>query len=289
VGPEGPDFNKCDRCLGKVSDKVPEPRTADGRDYVMQPMDETFFARVRRNIPSVFNRNQTKETSTDPFFLLRQGPVQCPVSWLIDYKRMGLNHFLSQGVTIDDFLDNGYTWDDLKKFEAFGEPGKGVQALFALRTTADHFRQYPHALPVATLRQEIGLKSGDLCEYFGLHFPPAGPLTSPKSNDWTAEDCVALGLKMEDLMEFGMQYVEQYRDLQPTAAIEAQLEPTDAHVNELELLDAPTPVAVAAPTPVPVAAPAPVRRRPPVIEPQQRVLRKDRHGLRPSAIVRKYY
>ena len=233
------DFDKCDACLGKIDSSAPllpehEPTTKDGRDYIGDPLEQGVFSKLRRKVPSVFSRDQTKKTSLDPFYLLRMGPLECPVDWIMREKNLGLQHMLSQGVTIDDFVNNGYDWDQLKLFKDLSVPGKGkerrILTLQALKVTPEHFRTFPTALPV----QAMELTGQDLKNYFDLQFPQDGPmLTSPASDDWRAADVVRMGLKMGDLVDMGMCYLEHYMNLEPNEQEERAL---DANITQIQTL-----------------------------------------------------
>ena len=221
------DFDKCDACLGKIDTSAPllpdhEPTTRDGRDYIGQPLEQGVFAKLRRKIPAVFSRDQTKTTSNDPFLLLRLGPIEAPVDWMMREKNIGLQHMLSHGVTIDDFVNNGYDWDQLKLYQDLSNKGKDrrILTLQALKVTPEHFRAYPTALPVV----DMELTGADLKNYFGLEFPQDGPmLTSPTADDWRASDVIRMGLRMDDLLEMGMCYLEHYMNLEPSAEEEKAL------------------------------------------------------------------
>ena len=63
-------------------------------------------------------------------------------------------------------------------------------------------------------------------------------MTSPFSEDWTARDVVALGFTMDDLLNHaGMEYQEQYFDLQPTTEDEVALKVQPSHASRLRSLE----------------------------------------------------
>ena len=171
-----PDFTKCASCKGEVDLSAPllpeiEPGATDGHDYIAQP------------IQSITNRVKRRIMRSDGVIkgLLSGGPRQMPVDKLIREHEYGLQRCLQDGVTIDDFLSNGYTWSDLSLFQDLNG-SKGVRrvqdALVALRCNAQHFRDYDHALPFAEVKEAAAVDAPALMERFGLYFPQNGqPMT----------------------------------------------------------------------------------------------------------------
>jgi hypothetical protein len=82
-----------------------------------------------------------------------------------------------------------------------------------MRANANHFRDYPDAFPYESVRAHTQMEKGDLCQYFGLTFPHNGPLECRGDQNWNAAQCAKLGLNFNDLVDFGLRYVEQYSDL----------------------------------------------------------------------------
>lgn len=240
------DFDNCPRCLGYVDDTtLDEPVTDDGVDYVMNPPTKNTLSMLRgaaSQVLTVLSRKKRTDTA-NPFFLLSQGPYQMPIKSIIREHHIGLQHMIKAGVTIDDFLNNGYSIDDMLAFKDIGERGsqRAHQALWALQMTADHMRDYGDSLlSVNTLKEKLGVTPSIICTVFGLEFPPGGhPLRSPFSEDWTARDVVTLGLTMDDLLNHaGMEYQEQYFDLDPTTEDEVALKVQPSHASRLRSLEA---------------------------------------------------
>ena len=61
------------------------------------------------------NRHETAESSTDPFWLVKKGPAAAPVASLIE-KGLDFNTCVQHGLTLDHFLEGGYTIGDLAEF-----------------------------------------------------------------------------------------------------------------------------------------------------------------------------
>ena len=195
------DYDYCPIALNWVDTSAPilpevEPTPEDGVDYISTPLQDGLFKKLRRGV-----------TSGEMLHLLCQGPSKWPIDRLIREKGWGLGHMIQRGATIDDFLINGYDWKQLSCYQDLGSKGKDrrIIALQSLKTSADHFRSYSDALPLA----EMEFGAPELKKYFGLHFDGM-KLCSPASDDWNAEDCVRMGLNMDDLLRLGLQYHEQY-------------------------------------------------------------------------------
>lgn len=266
-----------------------EPFPPDGVDYVLQPGQKQkqtggggsgawklvsgLFSRVGATKTAPAAAVEDVKTSQDPEFLIKN---RVPVRDMLRFNKLGLQHLLKQGVDMTDFLSNGYTWNDLLLYEDVGRKGatRAKQALMALRCTANHFRDYPDALPYKKVAEHAQLQPYDLGTCFGLGFPtdPPGALQCMGDENWTARDCVRLGLKMDDLRDFGLVGLQQYEDLmvglsKPDAvAAERDLKVTPEHIGSLVDLMAPfeppatTPIvkkpAVVIPQSAPIAIPA---------------------------------
>lgn len=195
-----------------------EPHLPGNRDYVLHPgkrNEGSVLKSVASWIPGVGSRMvETVENSKNPFFLLQN---RVPVEEIMAVNELGLDHFLAVGVEVRDFLQNGYDWDDLKKFEDISRRGKqrALKAVtIGLRASANDFRDYPDAFPVEQVRQDTGFKQSDLCRLFGLTFPEGGGfLECQADTDWDAAMCAQLGLKMGHLKDFGLYYLHQYEQL----------------------------------------------------------------------------
>lgn len=298
-----PNYKLCSQCTGEYvplamvvsMDTAPpsgaaagrEPFPADGVDYVLHPgvwVQES--PSTLKAITGLFSRTapppQDVRSSQDPHFLIRN---RVPVRDMLRYNKLGLQHLLKAGVTMSELLANDYTWNDLLLYEDVGRKGptRAKQTLAkGLKTTANHFRDYPDALPFAKVSAHTQMCPSDLRREFGLNFPVVvdketgdvqyGSLQCHGDEKWTARDCVRLGLKMDDLSSFGITLLQQYEDLliglspaEATAA-ERELCATREHldalldINEVAVAAAPAPVAEAAvtPSPEPIQPPSPV-------------------------------
>lgn len=294
-----PNYKLCSQCTGEYvplanvasMDTAPpsgaaagrEPFPADGVDYVLHPgvwVQETPSA--LKSITGLFSRApppvQDIRSSQDPHFLIRN---RVPVRDMLRYNKLGLQHLLKAGVTMSELLANDYTWNDLLLYEDIGRKGptRAKQALaHGLKTNANHFRDYPDALPFAKVSAHAQLRPFDLCSEFGLSFPLTvdertgvtkyGSLQCHGDERWSARDCVRLGLKMDDLTSFGLTLTQQYEDLliglsQPeAAAAERDLSVTLEHMTALCDINA----MAAAPEPTPAqVVQEPVRQHHPQV------------------------
>jgi len=226
-----PDFEQCASCKGDVDLNVPmvdanEPSCIDGRDYVQQPLaSESYFSSLRAQ-------------RSDPVFAWLA--ERKPVEWMIRNQGYGLQRMLKTGVKMDDFLKNGYTWQDLRTFKdlSLDAPSKerARQALYALKTNAEHFRDYPHLL--GSVIPDLQINGRHLVELYGLYFPSeTEPLVVVNGNNekyWSAAQLVTLGMRAQDLFGAGMETLDQYAHLQPTDQDERALGMTNADVNALK-------------------------------------------------------
>lgn len=300
-----PNYKLCAQCTGEyvplaaiasMDASAPasgrEPFPPDGVDYVLHPgtwVQETPSA--LRSITGLFSRSpassggaQDIRSSQDPHFLIRN---RVPVRDMLRFNKLGLQHLLKAGVTMSELLANDYTWNDLLLYEDVGRKGptRCKQALaHGLKTNANHFRDYPDALPFTKVSAHAQLRPYDLCGEFGLRFPITvdertghtsyGSLQCYGDEKWNARDCVRLGLRMDDLSAFGLSLVQQYEDLliglTHADAVEAErnLQVTPEHITGLIDINAPPAVAEqpqpVVPPVVAAAKPAPVREESPV-------------------------
>jgi len=229
-------WSKCGLCLGhyepiivaeKVGPKRGKPRLMDGVDWCINPGTRNTgskLATVASYVPMYGKRfEETSENSTNPFFLLKLGKE---IPDIMTENQLDLPHFCKVGVTMRDFLENGYSWEDLKHFKDIsGKGSKRTLQVIAkgLHTDANDFRDYPEALPFKQVKAETKFKNGDICRLFGLTFPERGShpgdpveggfLQCKGDKNWKAQDCIDLELKMGELSDFGLNYVHQYIEL----------------------------------------------------------------------------
>jgi hypothetical protein len=214
---------------GRYTPPVPfrEPRTTDGIDYVLNPGErvQESASILPSWLPGVKKIAATSATATaaDPFTLLNH---RIPVRTIMEKNGIGLDHMLRAGVTMYDFLKNGYTWQDICQFEEMSKGAtRALQVVTTgLKTNANLFRLYPDALPFAQVKQHTKLEARHVCELFGLTFPDDGPLMCQGDQRWNALDCVNLGLTMDNLQDFGLYYRQQYEDLMLGLTAEEQVE-----------------------------------------------------------------
>lgn len=260
------DFDNCAACAAPTEHAAApssrsvavarrEPRTTDKINYILNPgckQAASTLAKVAAWVPGLSTRFvETIANTTNPEFLLQH---HVPIQEIMDDHDMGLDHFLKAGVTMDDFLINRYTWDDLLLFEDIsGRRGASklpLQAItIGLKANANHFQAYADAFPYEKVRAHTGFQPYELGELFGLYFPEDGsPLQCEGNCDWRARECVEMGLTMDDLCVLGLQYVDQYDALmaglnpKDKAAMQKKLGVKQEHLQAL--LEPPKEVAV---------------------------------------------
>lgn len=240
---------------------VTEPHTKDGIEYWKYPgvRKELPSSSISRSLLSAlvspFQRNASaaaapaasntgKAAPEMPLELLRK---QIPIPTIIARHGYGLDHMLRDGIVIDDFLANGYSWPDLCQFEYISKMGqfRCLETLTrGLFLDANHLRDNPDRLPFAQIKAQTGMKTSALCSRLGLQFAVNGPLHCKGDTEWNAEHCVQFGLTMEDLMDFGLNRPEHYVDLMKgltrseAARAEKALGVTLNHLAEIGVLPA---------------------------------------------------
>jgi hypothetical protein len=266
-----PNFEKCGNCLSSPPNSSPqassmEADSLDGRDYIANPVSSAGW--------------MYKLIKKEPFIWLQEHKK---LQWIMNEKGYGLQKLIQSGVSINDFLQNGYTWDDLKIYKGIQE--RPIKALKALKCNAEHFREYP-------IKGKFEIDGRSLVEDFGLVFPPGGkPLVcagGENKKPWIAKELAELGFKIKDLYGAGMEYVEQYAALYPTDDDEVLLEVKDSDIDALPSIVKRTEEArkVLNPAPLPVASPVYQERIEilPVVEPAVIMMNNTAgpriHGLR---------
>lgn len=226
-----PNYKKCGLCLGyyaplssSSSVSIGEPHLAGNRDWVLNPGKKSG-ASVLSAVGSLLPFRAAQKQAETPLSLIQQ---RKPLDRIMSENNFGLDHFLEAGVTMRDFLVNGYQWEDLLVFEDLSKKGakRALQAVSSgLKTTANDFRDYPDALPFAAVKEHTRFKTSDLCRLFGLEFPQGGGQMTGEplhggflqccgDRNWDVSDCVeTFGLVFSDLENMGLAYTHQYDDL----------------------------------------------------------------------------
>ena len=201
-----------------------EPMCIDNRDYVQDPVaSDSYF--------SSFGRYKK-----EPFTWLA---AKKPIEWMVREKGFGLQRMLQNGVTMDDFVNNGYTWENLKAFRDFGSGenhARAREALFALKCNAEHFRDSAHLL--GSMVQDLEINGRHLVELYGFYFPADGkPLSvvgGKNEKYWSGTEVAQLGMKMDDLFGAGIETLDQYIHLDLTAQDEVAMGVTQKDLDDLE-------------------------------------------------------
>jgi len=210
-----PNFLLCSKCVGDdLETSIEHPTTFNGRDYIESPIVPSLFA----SLSSVMRKKESILTK------------QLPLDHLIAQHGYTLQRLLSEGVSFDDFINNGYSYKDLELYPSIHD--RKLKTLVALKCTADHFKKGQIPLENISAR--------NIVEYFGLYFPEkCGALTSPSNEYWSAADLVGLGFTAEDLFGAGLEYLEQYEDLEPSPEDERALGMTKQDIDELFVYNQP--------------------------------------------------
>lgn len=240
---------KCPPCLTsptgqvkRIESKVEEPHIRN-KNYIKYPGTESkgLISSVGGAVVSLVSKVPQKKSAID---LVKEG---VPILNIFR-EGYGLDHMLRDGVTIDHLMIARYKWDDLCLFEDVSKNGtkRALDAFAAgpgLRMTANHLRDYPDQLPFEEFKKVTALETSQLCTVLGLEFPSDDSLQCAGDKNWNAKDCVRLGLKMSDLISFGLYSVEQYKDLMfglnktEQKLMEKQLEVNEAQLEGLRNLE----------------------------------------------------
>lgn len=219
---EDSDF-ECAKHVASASALANRPEMVErdeARDYIDHPLDHTKLNTLRtaafKAISALSGSRRHVEDVDNPFYWLKQ---RTSLEWILRYKDgAGLQYMLSHGIQIDDFLNNGYTLDDLLIYKDFHKsPNRARNALYALGVTADHLREYKNALPMEKLAASDGLfqlRPRDIAN-MGVGFHPTDGLRSPKTADWEIDDMIYLGFRYKDLLRCGMKWRDQWDELNP--------------------------------------------------------------------------
>ncbi len=224
-----------------------EPRLTNNRNYCKMPGTKkpaSSLLKAAAYVPYVGARLvETVENSTNPEFLLKH---HVPVRVMMERNGLGLDHMLEKGITLEDFLNNNYTWTDLLQYEAVagrrGNTTKLEAVCVGLRASANQFVEYPVAFPYAAVRDHTEMEPCELSSHFGLAFPVDGPLECD-GYEWKAKECAKIGLMADDLFAIGLKYKQQYDDLMEGLSgrqlldMERRLGMTADHKRELIDLD----------------------------------------------------
>lgn len=268
-------YKTCSACLNPAEEPWPsleggDPHPGDGRDYVLEP-GQRNQPTVWSAVTSLIGKRQNGPAPPTALELLQK---RIPIDVLMKKHKIGLHHVLKEGGNVMDYLSNGYTWNDLLKYEDMSKKGpeRAFQTVQALGMSANHFRTFPGQLPWGELKKHMQLDTNNLCENFGLCFTQVGAPISCEGDEtpWNALDLIKLGVTMDDLLSFGMTHVEQYQDLMngltraSAQDAERKLKTTMDHMNQLVSFEDPVEeeeeqkpipkVEMVKPTPPPIAA-----------------------------------
>lgn len=218
-----------------------EPHTTDGHNYILNPGKKPSSS-VLKSLGSLLTASKQPteniKTSQNPEFLLNN---RVSIEQMMKQNKLGMDHLLKAGIVIEDFLKNQYDWTDLQKFEYVQKGGKrALQTLaIGLGVDANHLRDYSDQLPAKDICAHLKMEPAEFFKELGLEFPQHGPLMCNGDDRWSARDCVAMGLTIDDLMELGLQYTQQYADLmvgltpQQVAVAEKKLQTKLEHLQQL--------------------------------------------------------
>ncbi len=213
------DVDKCVNCLAgkpvvETVAVISEPHTEDGIDYVSKPgtKGKSVLSKIASIIPGVRKAAPAQPVWT-PEQLLKK---RVPIDVIMTKHGYGLDHMLRDGITIDDFIINGYKWSDLTKFEYISKEGqfKALKTFVdGLKLNANHLKNHPNVFPIEQFKEVTGISNAQYRSLLGMKIPRNNPLQCDNDISWNAKDCVRLGIEMSDLIDWGMYCSAQFNDL----------------------------------------------------------------------------
>ena len=200
--------------------KLDEPDLDGFGDWVMNPPAQPHINKATLTI--LKTKDKLKKDPLDCSSAYRLLELKTPIPWMIRFKKLGLGHlFVEQGITLTDFLNNGYSIDDLCTFKDIGHKGpeRGLQTLVTLGLTPDMLIDYANLMPVKAMKERFGMTPSVIASERiggGLYFHPEDGLRSKDRKDWNLDHMVHLGFRYKDLIKCGLCKREHWDDLKPT-------------------------------------------------------------------------
>jgi len=199
-----PNFDQCAKCLNPTVElTLKQPTSLNGRDYVTSPANR-IWSKITRKVEKLNS--------------------QLPLQHLMAEYNYDLQYLLSQGVTLDELLNSGYTVDDLELYDDFaGRNGqrRSKHTLISLGVEARHFREHPQLLSKLEHPK-------DLITDFGLYFPdkdclPLSVYDKEPEQPYTLVELCNMGWTSKELFGAGLDFIEQYQDLEPDRESERKM------------------------------------------------------------------
>lgn len=211
--------------------KAIEEPVGTGPDWITAPPTSGALAKIRNAWLNVKDMNKNNpEDISNPFTLLS---MKKPIEWMIRVKKLGLKDMYDAGVTLKDFLENGYTITDLCTYRDIGKmgPQRGLAALLKLGLNADLLLDQTDKLPLEVMRKRFQLTSADICRADDtLQFHPQHGLRE----DWSVDNLVYLGLTFKDLQRYcGLKMRHHWDALEATQEHMQALKCASADINLL--------------------------------------------------------
>jgi hypothetical protein len=212
-----------------------EPKDMQGGDWIGRPPRGVSTIGHLWTTLTELNK-QDIEDIKNPLTLLKK---KTPIEYMIRDKQMGLVHMYDAGITLKNFLDCGYSIDELCVYEDIGKlgPERATSALQALGLTPDMLLDYPTLLPIKTMQTKFNLDAKTIASEQtggGLYFHPTDGLRTKTTGPWSVDDIIKLGFKFSDLQEYcGLRTRDQWDSLNATNAHMKALKCTQRDIDGL--------------------------------------------------------
>jgi hypothetical protein len=129
-----------------------------GSGILLRPGSWKAVSAVAGSVVSLVSRKPAAPVRKTPTELLKE---RMPVEDIFRYG-YGLDHMLSEGVTIDDFVASRYKWGDLCAFEDVSNEGprRALDTFVnGLKMTANHLKNHPDLLPFDKFKELTQLEA----------------------------------------------------------------------------------------------------------------------------------
>lgn len=224
----------CKECdpssVKKIEEPTLEPVEGDLDEPCLEPVPPKIalpsygiFSGIKR-FTSKFARDDV-ETSVNPFFLVRS---HYPVKLFSSKKKMMLHHLVNDhGISIGDFVESGYTFEELVGFPEIDAKG-GLDVLIGMGLNHENLYTHRKELPLKALRQKYGLTTKDVIDKMGYKF------STPEDGGWSAKYLIAAGFNIDQLMSCGLKYKYEFDGLDLTMDQATQLGVKQSHLEKLK-------------------------------------------------------
>lgn len=168
-----------------------------------------FIGGVMRTVSKISSASVPDHDSNDPFTLLK---ARVPLADVVNKRGFDITELINDyGVTINDFFGNGYAMSEMcDAFSSRMNSTEGMDVLYHLGISAEHFRLLPQYVQVDVLRKKLGYEARMLPQ-LGYTFTAGA---------WTLPQMLSVGLTMPLVTQCGLQFRNDWEQLKAGATPE---------------------------------------------------------------------